>query len=96
MILPVIRVMRAIGYGKALVVYGTIDGSEKGMDEASVCGWFWTKASMVPTRLMLFCVALDDGQVPGIGVGQSVGVQVEHVAFSSQGYRVTREEGTKS
>ena len=42
-----------------------------------------------------FCVVLDDGQVPDIGDGQSVGVQVEHVFFSSQGYRVTCEEGTK-
>jgi anthranilate phosphoribosyltransferase len=46
MILPVIRVMRAIGYERAIVLYGTIDGSDKGMDEASVCG---------PTH----CAALD-------------------------------------
>jgi len=42
-----------------------------------------------------FCVVLDDGQVPDIGDGQSVGVQVEHVAFSSQRYRVTCEERTE-
>jgi anthranilate phosphoribosyltransferase len=38
MILPVANVMRAIGYQRALVLYGSIDGSDKGMDEASVCG----------------------------------------------------------
>lgn len=35
---PVAEVMQAIGYTDALVVYGGIDGSNKGMDEASVCG----------------------------------------------------------
>lgn len=35
---PVAEVMRAIGYSDALIVYGLIKGSEKGMDEASVCG----------------------------------------------------------
>ncbi len=38
MILPVIKVMKAIGYQRAIVFYGTIDGSDQGMDEASVCG----------------------------------------------------------
>jgi hypothetical protein len=38
---------------------------------------------------------LDDGQVPDIGDGQPIGVQVEHVVFSSQGYRVACEEGNK-
>lgn len=35
---PVAEVMQAIGYTDALVVYGAISGSDKGMDEASVCG----------------------------------------------------------
>ncbi len=35
---PVAEVMQAIGYTDALVVYGAINGSDKGMDEASVCG----------------------------------------------------------
>ena len=35
---PVAEVMQAIGYTDALVLYGSIAGSEKGMDEASVCG----------------------------------------------------------
>lgn len=38
MILPVIKVMKAIGYKRALVFHGGIDNSHKGMDEASVCG----------------------------------------------------------
>ena len=38
MILPVAKVMQAIGYQRAVVLYGSIDGSDKGMDEASVCG----------------------------------------------------------
>jgi len=35
---PVAEVMQAIGYSDAVVVYGAIDGSDKGFDEASVCG----------------------------------------------------------
>jgi anthranilate phosphoribosyltransferase len=35
---PVAEVMQAIGYSDAIVIYGAIDGSDKGMDEASVCG----------------------------------------------------------
>lgn len=35
---PVAEVMQSIGYTDALVVYGAIAGSDKGMDEASVCG----------------------------------------------------------
>ncbi len=38
MIMPVSGVMKAIGYERALVLYGSIDNSHKGMDEASVCG----------------------------------------------------------
>lgn len=38
LIRPIVEVMEAIGYQAALVVHGTIDGSEQGMDEASVCG----------------------------------------------------------
>lgn len=38
MVLPVIKVMKAIGYKRALVFHGGIDDSRKGMDEASVCG----------------------------------------------------------
>lgn len=38
LLVPVTEVMRTIGYTDALVVYGGIDGSEKGMDEGSVCG----------------------------------------------------------
>ncbi len=35
---PVAEVMKATGYERALVTYGGMDGSDKGMDEASVCG----------------------------------------------------------
>jgi len=35
---PVAEVMQSIGYTDALVIYGAIAGSDKGMDEASVCG----------------------------------------------------------
>jgi anthranilate phosphoribosyltransferase len=41
MILPVLRVMKAIGYQKAIVLHGTVSGlapEKAGMDEASVCG----------------------------------------------------------
>ncbi|MCG6879544.1 MAG: anthranilate phosphoribosyltransferase [Deltaproteobacteria bacterium] len=49
MVLPVIKVMKAIGYKRALVCHGGIDDSRKGMDEASVCG---------PT----FCAELKENQ----------------------------------
>jgi len=38
MILPVADVMKEIGYKRAIVLHGSIDESDKGMDEASVCG----------------------------------------------------------
>lgn len=38
LLMPVARVMHSIGYRRGLVVYGSIDSSDKGMDEASVCG----------------------------------------------------------
>ncbi len=38
MILPVACVMKEIGYKSAIVVHGRINGSDLGMDEASVCG----------------------------------------------------------
>jgi anthranilate phosphoribosyltransferase len=41
MIGPVIRVLKAIGYRRALVFHGGIDGTDKGMGEASVCGPTW-------------------------------------------------------
>ncbi len=41
MILPVVRVMQAIGYKRALVLHGCVYGSDMGMDEASVCGTTW-------------------------------------------------------
>ncbi len=41
MILPVVHVMKAIGFERAVVLYGGIDGTDKGMDEASVCGTTW-------------------------------------------------------
>ena len=41
MILPVLRVMKSIGYKKAIVLHGTVQGVDPagaGMDEASPCG----------------------------------------------------------
>ncbi|MGD9210176.1 MAG: anthranilate phosphoribosyltransferase [Desulfobacteraceae bacterium] len=38
MIRPVAEVMQEIGYSSAIVLYGEINESDKGMDEASVCG----------------------------------------------------------
>ncbi len=35
---PVAAVMKETGFQKAFVLFGRIDGSDKGMDEASVCG----------------------------------------------------------
>ncbi len=41
MVLPVAKVMQAIGYKRAVVLHGGINGSDLGMDEASVCGTTW-------------------------------------------------------
>lgn len=38
MIRPVAEVMQEIGYQDAIVLHGEVDNSDKGMDEASVCG----------------------------------------------------------
>ncbi|MCP4119691.1 MAG: anthranilate phosphoribosyltransferase [Desulfobacteraceae bacterium] len=38
MVLPVARVMKEIGYERAIVVHGSVFGTDLGMDEASVCG----------------------------------------------------------
>lgn len=38
LIRPVAEVMNEIGYQRAIVLYGSINDSEKGMDEVSVCG----------------------------------------------------------
>jgi anthranilate phosphoribosyltransferase len=41
MVAPALRVMKSIGYQKAIVLHGTVDGvnpDRSGMDEASVCG----------------------------------------------------------
>ncbi len=41
MVEPVLRVMKSIGYKKAIVLHGTVEGrgpDQAGMDEASVCG----------------------------------------------------------
>ena len=38
MIRPVAEVMQEIGYTHAIVLHGSIDNSDQGMDEASVCG----------------------------------------------------------
>jgi anthranilate phosphoribosyltransferase len=35
---PVAEVMRSIGYSDAIIIFGAIAESDKGMDEASVCG----------------------------------------------------------
>ncbi|MBU0973434.1 MAG: anthranilate phosphoribosyltransferase [Proteobacteria bacterium] len=38
MIMPVAQVMKEIGYKSAIVLHGSIDNSDLGMDEASICG----------------------------------------------------------
>ena len=41
MIFPVAKVMQAIGYRRAVVLHGGINGTDLGIDEASVCGPTW-------------------------------------------------------
>jgi anthranilate phosphoribosyltransferase len=56
MIMPVIRVMKAIGYRRALVFHGSIDGTDKGMDEASVCGTTWCAELTAEERIREFAL----------------------------------------
>lgn len=58
MLLPVAEVMKEIGYEKAYVLFGEIEGSDQGMDEASVCG---------ATRM----IALSDGDLNEITIHPS-------------------------
>jgi anthranilate phosphoribosyltransferase len=51
MVRPIAEVMAAIGYQRALVVHGGIDGSPLGMDEASVCG----VTSCIPMIWRAYC-----------------------------------------
>ena len=53
LVIPVAEVMRAIGYTDALVIHGTIDGSDLSMDEGSVCGTTygaWLKNGKITTH----------------------------------------------
>ncbi len=47
---PVIKVMKQIGYHSAIVVHGTINEQNRGIDEASVCG-------------TTYCLELRNGQI---------------------------------
>ncbi len=60
MILPVARVMKAIGYRRALVVHGGIQGSDRGMDEASVCGTTWCAELWEDGRIETFSFGPSD------------------------------------
>jgi len=63
LLLPVTRVMQSIGYTDAIVVYGSIDGSNKGMDEASVCGTTYC-ARLEKDEISEFTFAPEDCGLP--------------------------------
>lgn len=56
---PVAEVMRKIGYTNAFILYGAIDGSERGMDEASVCGTTYG-ARLQDDTITMFSVQPED------------------------------------
>lgn len=68
MVLPVARVMREIGYQRAIVLHGGMDQSELGMDEASVCGETYCSELTRDGRIHDFTFRPED---VGIHPGQS-------------------------
>lgn len=64
MIMPVIEVMKEIGYKRALVFYGTIDGSDRGMDEASVCGRTFGAELFPDGKITSFSFSPEDFNMP--------------------------------
>jgi len=59
MIMPVIRVMKAIGYRRAIVFHGQAGDTGKGMDEASVCGTTWCAELSVDGAIKTFTLEPD-------------------------------------
>lgn len=59
-IVPVTTVMRAIGYKRALVLHGTVDDTDLGMDEASVCGSTHCAELAADGTIREFCFSPED------------------------------------
>ncbi len=59
-ILPVVQVMKAVGYRRAIVLHGTIDRSSLGMDEASVCGTTYCAELEPDGGIREFCFRPED------------------------------------
>jgi anthranilate phosphoribosyltransferase len=59
-IVPVVTVMRAIGYSRAMVLHGTVDGTDLGMDEASVCGTTHCAELSADGTIREFCFSPED------------------------------------
>lgn len=69
--LPVLRVMKAIGYEKAIVLHGTVRGmdpAQGGMDEASVCGPTYCARLCDAGQIETFLIHPEDY---GLGAGTS-------------------------
>lgn len=83
MLLPVIEVMREIGYERAMVVHGKINGNSKGMDEASVCGstsgYHLKNDTITPFELTPEDVGLDHHSPEGIASQGSSAESAEHL-----------------
>ena len=66
MILPVARVMKAIGYCRAVVLHGGLDNSDLGMDEASVCGTTWCAELSPQGEISEFSLSPGDFDMNGL------------------------------
>jgi anthranilate phosphoribosyltransferase len=64
MIRPAIDAMKAIGYKRAIVFHGCIDGSDKGMDEVSVCGDTFVEEYSLSGRHDIYTVRPEELGIP--------------------------------
>ncbi len=64
MIRPAINSMKEIGYKRAVVFHGCIDGTDKGMDELSVCGDTYVEEYSQSGRIEIYTIRPEMFNIP--------------------------------
>jgi anthranilate phosphoribosyltransferase len=64
MVRPAINTMKEIGYKRAVVFYGSIDGDDRGMDEISVCGDTYVEEYSQPGKIDTYTLRPEMFHVP--------------------------------
>ena len=99
MILPVLRVMKSIGYKKAVVVHGTVSGVAEayaGLDEASPCGPTYCARLCGADEIETFVVRPEDYGLGGGSPGQlAPGGNIAAEALRFVGLLQNRESGVR-